>query len=227
MISGRVLLLATVLVLATGQAPALAAQADVATTRTYIRANYALVQSAGSRLASARAAYRNVLRRAKAECPGVAANSPQSPQSTQMSYELIGAMVTAALHTNLPALNAFVRVAERTRWGNRGLTSAIHAYAAKVRTMATLAPPDFCADAKAWVASGFQTLSPHTVGFDQRFVPAWVALGELPSGLAAYERSDERSLLQRSNQLEMKLSNFEAGAVETYGELMNTLGVSP
>ncbi|TMK23960.1 MAG: hypothetical protein E6G62_09695 [Actinobacteria bacterium] len=223
----RAALLTTGLFLIAGQAPALAAPSDIAATRTYIRANYALVQSAGSHLASARAAYRGVLRRVKATCPGAGANSPQNPQSTQLSNGVIGAMVTAAIHTNLPALGAYVHAAERTRWSNRALTRAVHAYAGKVKTMAALASPDLCGDVKAWVATGFQTLSPRTVSFDQRFVPAWVALGELPPGLAAYERPDERALLQRSGQLEMKLSNFEAGAVESYGELMNTLGVLP
>jgi hypothetical protein len=224
---GRVLFLATVLALTAGQAPALASPADVAATRTYIQANYALVQSAGSHLAGARAAYRNVLSRVRATCPDAAANSPQNPESTQLSYEVIGAMVTASIDTNLPPLNAFVRTAERTRWSSRGLTAAVHAYASKVKTMATLGRPDLCGDVKAWVATGFQTLSPRTVSFDQRFVPAWVALGELPSGLAAFERSDERTILQRTSQLEMKLSNFEAEAVESYGELMNALGVLP
>jgi hypothetical protein len=93
--------------------------------------------------------------------------------------------------------------------------------------MVTLPPPDLCGDIKAWVASGYQTLSPRTVGYDQRFVPAWVAIGNLPSGLAPYERSDERSLLSRSDQLEKKLSDFESEAVETYGELMNALGILP
>jgi hypothetical protein len=223
----RLLLLTTVLVLAAGRASALASQADVAATRTYIQANYALVQSATSGLAKARVAYRNVLRMARASCPGAAANSPQNPESTQLSNEVIGAMVTAAIDTNLSPLNAFVRVAEHTHWSNHRLTSTVHAYASNVRTMATLAHPDLCGDIKAWVATGFQTLSTRTLSFDQRFVPAWVALGELPSGLAAYERPDERAVLQRTSQLEMKLSNFEADAVESYGELMNTLGVLP
>ena len=225
--AARTLLLAAVLALAVGQAPALGAQSDVTATRSYIRANYALLQGAGSVLARARIAYRDVLHRARAQCPGAAANSPQSPQSTQLSYEIIGAMVTAAVRTNVPAATAFVRVAEHLRWSNRRLTSAVHAYAANVKTIATLAPPDLCGDIKAWVASGYQTLSPRTVSFDQRFEPAWVAIGNLPSGLAAYERPDERGLLSRSNQLENRLSDFESEAVETYGELMNALGILP
>jgi hypothetical protein len=216
-----------VLVLAAGQAPALAAQADVTATRAYIQANYALVQSAASRLTSARAAYRDVLRRVRAACPRAAANSPQNSESTQLSNEVIGAMVIAAIHSNLPAINAFVRAAEGSHWSDRRLTSTVHAYASDLRTMATLAPPDLCGDVKAWVASGFQTLSPRTLSFDQRFVPAWVALGERPSRLARYERPDERALLQRTSLLEMRLSNFEAQAVESYGELMNALEVLP
>jgi hypothetical protein len=226
-VAARALLLAGALVLATAQAPAFGAQADVTATRTYVAANYALVQSAGSGLGRARAAYRDVLRRARAQCPGAAANSPQSPQSTELSYEIIGAMVTAAVQTNVPAASAFVRTAERVRWSNRGLTRTVHAYAANVKTMATLAQPDLCGDIKAWVASGYRTLSPHTVSFDQRFEPAWVAIGNLPSGLGAYERPDERSLLKRSGQFEEKLSDFESNAVETYGEVMNALGILP
>jgi hypothetical protein len=226
-VAARTLLLAGALALTLGQTPALASQADVTATRSYVRANYALLQSASSVLGRARSAYRAVLTRAEAQCPGAAANSPQSPQSTQLSYEVIGAMVTAAVQTNVPAATAFARTAGRLRWSNRRLTSTVHAYAANVNTMATLPHPDLCADIKAWVASGYRTLSPRTVAFDQRFEPAWVAIGDLPSGLGAYERPDERGLLNRSNQLESRLSDFESEAVETYGQLMNALGVLP
>ena len=225
--AARALLLAGVLVLVTAQAPAFGSQADVAATRSYVQANYALVRSAGAGLGPARAAYRDVLRRARAQCPGAAANSPQNPESTQLSYEIIGAMVSAAVRTNVPAATSFARTAERLHWSNRALTRTVHTYAANVKTMATIAPPDLCGDIKAWVASGYATLSPHTVTFDQRFEPAWVAIGDLPSGLAAYERPDERPLLSRSGQLESKLSDFESEAVETYGELMNALGILP
>lgn len=225
--AARALLIACVLALAAGPAPALGAQSDVTATRSYIRANYALVHSASSVLGRARVAYRDVLHRARAECAGAAAGSPQTPQSTQLSYEIIGAMVTAAVQTNVPAATAYVRAVEHLRWSNSGLTRTVHTYAASVKTIATLAHPDLCGDIKAWVASGYRTLSPHTVSFDARFEPAWVAIGNLPSGLARYERPDERTLLSRSAQLESRLSDFESEAVETYGELMNALGVLP
>jgi hypothetical protein len=226
-IGRRVLLLPTVVVLATGGAPALAAPADVATTRTYIQANYALVHYAAMRLGTARAVLGGVLNGARTDCPSAAAGSPQNPESTMVSNEIIGAMVLAAYHAAQPEIAAYIRVAAHSRWSSRALTSSIHAYAGKLTTLSTLAAPNLCSDIRAWAASGYKALPASTVRFDQRFVPAWVALGELPARLASYERPDERGTLQRSGQLEEKLTNFEAQAVETYGALMNTLGVSP
>jgi hypothetical protein len=144
-----------------------------------------------------------------------------------VSYELIGAMVLAAYHAAQPQLNAYLRVASRSHWSSRTLTSSVHAYAAKLTTLSTLAAPNLCADIRAWSTSGYKVLPASTVRFDQRFVPAWVALGELPGQLASYERPDERGTLQRSRQAEETLSNFEAEAVETYTTLMNTLAVNP
>lgn len=223
---GLLLLTATLALLA-GEAPALAAPADVASTRTYVQANYTLVQRAVAGLGAARSAYRNVLHRVNGECPAAAANSPQSDQSTALSNEIIGAMVIAAIRTNLPTLTAYVHAAERSHWSSPALTRAVHAYAAKLKTMSTLAPPDVCGDVRAWVASGFRTLPASTVSFDAKFVPAWVGIGLLPSQLRRYEAPAQGSVLRRSDQFETRLSEFEAEAVETYAELMNAVGVWP
>jgi hypothetical protein len=225
-ISRRFLLLTAVVVLA-GGTPALAAPADVATTRTYIQANYALVRYAAMRLGTARSLLNGVLNRARADCPSAAAGSPQNPESTMVSYEVIGAMVLAAYHAAQPQIAAYIRVAARSHWSSRTLTSSIHAYAAKLTTLSTLVAPNLCADIRTWSTSGYKSLPASTVRFDQRFVPAWVALGEVPAQLASYERPDERGTLQRSSQFEEKLTNFEAEAVETYGALMNALAVNP
>jgi hypothetical protein len=225
-ISRRFLPLTAVVVLA-GGTPALAAPADVATTRTYIQANYALVHYAAMRLGTARSLLNGVLNRARADCPSAAAGSPQNPESTMVSYEVIGAMVLAAYHAAQPQIAAYIRVAARSHWSSRTLTSSIHAYAAKLTTLSTLVAPNLCADIRTWSTSGYKSLPASTVRFDQRFVPAWVALGEVPAQLASYERPDERGTLQRSSQFEEKLTNFEAEAVETYGALMNALAVNP
>jgi hypothetical protein len=220
-------LLTTALLLALGTAPATAAASDIASTRAYVQANYTLVREASSRIPRARAAIAGVLHRVTSECPHIAAGSPQDPESTQMSNEVIGAMVTSAYHLDLPALAAFIHVAERSRWSNRGLTSTVHAYAAKLRVLSALPEPNLCADARAWIAGGYHTLPASTVAFAPRFMEAWVALGELPPQLRPYERGEQRGMLSRSNLLEEQLTEFEAASVDRWGEIMNEIGLNP
>ena len=97
MVLRRALLL-TALILAVSQAQALASPADVSTSRTYIQANYALVQFSATRLGTAQTLLEGVLYKVKSLCPDAGAQSPQDPESTQMSNEVIGAMVIAAIH---------------------------------------------------------------------------------------------------------------------------------
>jgi hypothetical protein len=224
---GRVSLLATFLLLTLGQAPALAGPADVASTRSYARANLALVQYAAARLPTAEALLQGVLNRARADCPLAAEGSPQNAESTMVSNEIIGAMVLAAYHAALPEITSFVRVAARLQWSNPSLTRSVHAYAGKLRTLSVLRAPDLCRDIRAWAASGYRTLPAATLSFNRAFVPAWVAIGEVPAQLARYESADVRGTVRRSSKLEGKLADFEAQAVNTYAKLMNALGVLP
>ncbi len=226
MIVRRALLL-TALILAVGQAQALASPADISTSRTYIQANYALVQFSATRLGTAQTLLEGVLYKVKSLCPNAGAQSPQDPESTQMSNEVIGAMVIAAIHPAQPEISAFLRVAERSRWSSRALTRTIHEYANKLKAMSTLAAPNLCGDVAAWAASGFRTLPASTAHFDQLFVPNWVALGDIPAALKPYEQPSEASIVNRSNQLEMRITNFEAASVETWGEIMNSLSLYP
>jgi hypothetical protein len=225
---GRIALIFTAtLMLAVGQTSALADPADVATTQAYIQANGVLVQYAAARLDTGQALLEGVFYKTKALCSNAAANSPQDEQSTMLSNEVIGAMVTADFHAALPEINTFLQVAERSHWSNHALTSRVHAYAAKLNVQSRLPSPNLCGDIHAWAASGFRSLPASTVRFDERFMPNWVALGELPPSLRPYERPQERSLLARSARAEARLTDFEAEAVETWGEIMNVLVLSP
>jgi hypothetical protein len=220
--------IATAALPALGPARALAGPADVAATRAYIQANYALVRAAGSRLAISEAAPLSVvLPKVRRGCPKAAAESPQNEDSTQLSNEVIGAMVIAAIRPDLREVAALIRVAASLSWSNRRLTGIVHSYAAKLRTLSKLAPPDLCGDVKAWVSGGYRALPPSTVRFDARFVPAWVALGELPGLLKPYERPDEQGALRRSKQIEVELTDGEARAVESWGKIMNSLALNP
>ncbi len=208
--------------LAMGESP------NAAATQKYIQANYALVQAGASKLGAARAALRAVRSQIEGECPRAAAESPQNPESTELSNEIIGAMVTNAYRTDVPAGQSFVRAASGLRWSNRRLTSTIHSYVSRLKVLIGLAPPNVCADIRSWVASGYRTLPATTIRFDQQFMPNWVAIGELPSALGPYERGSQRSVINRTGALEDQLIEFEANdGVETWWNIMNALVLNP
>jgi hypothetical protein len=213
--------------LGVGPAATTALASDASATQRYIAANYTLVRTARSYLRRAEAAPLKVLAQVKRDCPLAAANSPQDPQSTQLSDEVIGAMVIAAYHLNVPALRRFTAAVMPLRWSDARLTSTLRGYARKLKVLAALAPPNICADIRAWVASGYKTLPPSTVHFDSLFLPAWVALGELPRSLRPYESAAEKSELASSNSLEVELTDGEARAVESWGKIMNELELQP
>jgi hypothetical protein len=63
---------------------------------------------------------------------------------------------------------------------------------------------------------------------DREFETLNVALGELPAPLLApYERPGERAILIRTTQLELQIADFEANAVKTWGQIMDSLGLNP
>jgi len=208
-------------------APALAQGGDASATRQYVAANYALVRTARSHLPRAEAAPLAVLARVTRECPRAAAAAPQDPQSTELSNEVIGAMVLGAYHLDVPELRRFVSSVSQLRWSSSHLTAAVRAYARKLAVLADLAAPNVCADVRAWAASGFHTLPASTVRFDAVFMPAWVALGEVPGALRPFESPEERGPLVRSHALEVELTDGEARAVEKWGAIMNELELKP
>jgi hypothetical protein len=206
---------------------ALADQADVATTKSYLEANFAFVQSASAHTRQVETTLHALEGRIGSECANAAANSPQDTDSEQLSNELIGTMVTSADRVDLSAGPAYARIARRLRWSSASLTRTIHAYAAQVSTLAALAVPKLCPDVRSWTASGFQTLSPSTVAFDATFMNAWVAPGDLPAGLTRYETSSEHALVARTASLEIGLAELETREETTWWNLMDSLGLWP
>jgi hypothetical protein len=226
-VRGLLPLLAALTGLAVWPASAPASAADVAATQAYVQANYAALRVAMSHLAAAEAGPLHVLAQVRRECPGAGTGSPQDPESTQMSNEVIGAMVLSAAQPDLQAIRTFIHAVAGLRWSNRGLTRAIHTYVENWQTLLSLPAPNLCADVKAWAANGFHTLPASTVAFDAQFTPAWVAAGYLPPQLSHYESAATRALASRSIPLEQKVSEAEARAVEHWGEIMDTLVLWP
>jgi hypothetical protein len=222
-------LLALLAAMALGPAGALAGQGDIATTRTYLQANYRLVQLTAAKIRPIEATLRGVRSQVLRECPRAAAGSPQDAASEQLSNEVIGAMVTASVHlVEARPSREYVRTAQRLSWSNPALTRAVRAYANKALGLVALAPPKLCADVKSWAASGFRTLPASTASFAPHFISVWIAPGELPPALARYETPAERPLLRRTERLEKQFTEMEAHAgVQTWGEIMDGLGLLP
>jgi hypothetical protein len=204
-----------------------AAAGNAAATQAYLHANYALVRFARSHLATSEAEPLRVLAQVRQECPLAGAHSPQSPESTEVSNEIIGAMVISAAQPDVQAIGAFIRSVSGLHWSSRGLTSAVRTYASDLKTILALGMPNLCADVKAWAADGYRALPASIATFSSKFMPAWVALGYLPKQLAASESSADRALARRCEPLEELLTEGEARAVAHYGEIMNTLEISP
>src|SRR6185312_5434720 len=196
---------------------------DRSATAAYVRANYALVAAGHANLSASIAAYRGVLKKVTRDCPRAAEGSPQNPDSTKLSNEVIGAMVLSAGVADRPAIARYVRAVKSLSWSNRGTTRAVRTYATSLRKLYGLSIPELCGDIRAWKASGYKTLPSSTVSFVEVFYPNWVALGLQPPGLARFEGSTERRLAKTAARFEYQLTNAEAEAVETWGKIMNAL----
>jgi hypothetical protein len=227
MLGRRALLLLTTLAALVSAPAGAAAQSDAAATQAYVQADLRLVQTAGTHLSLGEAGIQGVLHGVRTACPLAAGGSPQNPESTELSNEVIGAMVTAAIHPDLASIRQFVGATSHLRWSNGGLTRTVAAYVGKLRTLASLAQPTLCADVGAWATSGFHTVPARAVAFQQRFMAAWVAIGELPATLSPHESGESRALAQRAEHFESRIVEFEAYAVETWVEIMNALELSP
>jgi hypothetical protein len=218
---GAVLACASLLCSAAASA---SAGGDVAATRVYVQANYALVRAARANLETGRRSLSDLLKQTSSGCPGVAEGSPENGQSDALGEEVIGTMVLLVYHSDAHAIAVFAHTVGGLHWSSRTLTRAVHSYAAKFQRLLALAPADICGDVKSWVASGYQTLPPSTVEFNKVYYANSIEAEEVPLRLLApYEGSAQVSLLRRTKRLEAPLANAEALAVETWSEIIRSM----
>jgi hypothetical protein len=212
---------------AAGPSVAAANSADVASTQSYLQANYTLMRYFTAHIPAAKAEIASVLEGVRRECPLAASGSPQDVDSEQLSNEVVGTMVTTVVQHNLPPALTAIRATAPLRWSNGALNRTIHAYLTKAKALTTLAVPNLCADVKAWAASGFKTLPASTASFAPHFLSWWVAPGDQPAALSHYETSQDAALAHRTTKLEEQWTQFEANEVETWGEIMNAMVLQP
>ena len=214
--------------LAAAPAAALASSVDVSATQAYLQANYALVSVARSHLATSEAGPLHVLAQVKRECPGVGAGSPQDPESTQMSDEVIGAMVYSSAPPDRRAMQTFVRAVAGLHWSSRGLTNAVHSYAGDLKTFLSLPEPE---PLRGRQSVGLQRLS-HAAREHRRVrrqVHALVGArsGSCPSSSPSSRRRQAGRWPVVPTRPKRRSPTPKPERVEHWGDIMNTLVIYP
>ncbi|HEY5343394.1 MAG TPA: hypothetical protein VIJ66_07010 [Solirubrobacteraceae bacterium] len=205
-----------------------ATKADVAATRAYIAADYALVHTARVNVKTGEAALESLRQTISAECPKAAAASPENVAAEHLSNEVVGAMGVVFVRSDLQAITAFAEAVTGLHWSDGKLTRKVVVYAGKLKALAALQEPNVCGDVQAWAASGYKTLRPTTIQFDHAYSANNVGIGEVPARLLApYESSRERGQLALTKQSENELVEAEARAVEPWSKILDALNLQP
>jgi len=238
---------------------------DRAATRELLEARYTYEQSLLATAPASKAAAEGLASSLGGECPGVLAGAPdetlgtllespshsESPpksprqmgesnrdrrQLSDLQSELGLALEQAPIEADRQATLAYARAVGPLRWSNSYLTELARIGAATLERQLQSAPPDVCADMKAWVASGYQTLSTVTKALirEQETVdrPLLRVLRERiagPAGLAdpllPYEGSREKALAREIDVLENDLKSARKGLATVERGLERTLGL--
>jgi len=197
---------------------------DLAPTRVYIQADYALNRSAKAHQPIAEASIRAYTRRLGRECPKVAAGAPQDTEAEQIYEEIVSAATGMVYHSDGAAIARFAAAVQGLRWSSAKLTRTVHSYAARLRALAALTVPDVCADARAWVASHYTALPATTTAAVQRLKAGEMGATEVPLGmLAPYEQPAEARTVAATKRLEEGLQ--EAEATQGTGDISKLVGV--
>jgi hypothetical protein len=226
--------LALGLTLATAPATALAKTAakpkrsDIAATKAYIQADYALVHTARTNMLTGEAALEALRVKISSECPMAAMASPENEAAEHLSNEVVGTMGVAFIQSDIQAVSSFASAVAPLHWSNPKLTRKATGYASKLKTLAALTAPDVCGDVRAWAASGYQTLPTNTLQFDRVYSANDVGIGEVPAHLLApFEDRAERITLQHTAKFENELVDAEARAVEPWSKILDALHLQP
>jgi hypothetical protein len=133
--------------------------------------------------------------------------------------------------TNRRAERGFLHVIEGLRWTNPRVNRAVRAEINGTKWLYRVPVPDVCADARAWVASGYRQLSSRTTSFVNEFFrhALIIELGRDvdPDQLVSqYEGPSARRLARRLQRLQTRLNGATSRIVEpARATILRDLGV--
>ena len=237
---------------------------DAAATRAYLQADYAYVQANMTSLPTVRVALEGLTNRIAGECPGVMKGAPspfglpnegsepppsarrfaelrrEEDQASTLQSELASALGVAVSQADRQEALVFVGAVTPLSWSDPTVAILVHERVAELQERLGQALPDVCADMRAWVASGYRTLSPATKEYRAKQEARRAAIVTIAGGhlvlaprptleqlLARYENAVDRALIARARRLaQSELSKLRS--LESVEErLQRTLGIAP
>ena len=211
--------------------PARANSGDRVATHTFLQASYTLDSTLVANAARTKAAAVGAGATIAAECPKVLAGAPGGPTSlfasgalkqpsprargeadrqqrqySNLTGELESAVRSAAFQIDGPALATFAATVTPLRWSKPAIASAVASELSLVRAIFESGPlPAVCADMRAWVLSGYRTLSAGSRTYliqQEDLITALRPLGGSPEALMKpFEGPSERAILRRREAL--------------------------
>lgn len=198
-------------VLALGLTPSAAGAAsthDLASTHTYLSADYAILHTTVSGWSRVEAAIGRLDSKFASECPHIGAGSPQSEEEQKLSLEVAGALWATGYDANAGAVKRFVKAVGHLSWSNPATTRAARRLTKALSAMTSLAIPPLCADVRTWAAGGYGAV-PADVTAYAKHVEA-IEIDQIPRKLLApFLQGSDNSLAARDAKLNTRYEELE------------------
>ena len=223
---GRLGILAAILAFALAPASAAATPQDDAASHTYLTVGYTTLRAAIGSMGAVGAGIDQLNHKLASECPDVGLGSPQSEEEQHLSYEVFGALLSTAYHTDAGIVQRFLRAVKPLSWSNSKVTRAADRYDKSLHELVTLPMPNLCADVSAWKAGGFKAVPADTIQFDHHVEDIE---GEIISKrlLTPYVAPSDEGLVDRDLSLYKKLESLETTLGEGWWDMtLETLAIN-
>ncbi len=163
----------------------------------------------------------------------------QSRQLGELKTELLSALTGPGTESDREASAALTKALAPLKWSNPLITLFVEATAAGEKEELELRAPPVCEDMRAWVASGYKTLTPASRELESRSeailkrsfeliaIVARLGTKTFPNFLAPYENAAGRTLARHADALKLRLGKQESSGqlTDAVSRLEATVGL--
>jgi hypothetical protein len=240
---------------------------NAAATHAYLAATNSFEEAEVANLPQSIAASEASAAQIASECPGILTNAPphervpgfgilsspspgrqegaraegerarQSRQLSDLKFELATAVDDSRAPSDREASTALLHALTPLRWSNPTITLVVRFTLEVAQEELNEPTPSACADMKAWVASGYRTLSPTSREFASRLEAALKSFFELlavasnvqsfTKELARYENAADRKLERHIQALTRQLQTERSTQASVVKRLEVSVGLPP